>query len=122
MQVTEKIYTFAEIIIDMETAYQNIHSESVAPTVGQKEERHFIPRSRLTDYLSEVRKEDIPWAVNFLVSQLTIAHEPTKPQKKHAWENYKLSAEMEELSSFDRKKLPLDYDGALTEIFEEKYK
>ena len=100
--MNKKMPTFAENIIDMETTHQNIHSESVAPIVGQKGKRHFIPRSRLTDYLSEVRKEDIPWAVNFLVSQLAVVHEPIKPERKHAWEDYKLSAEMEAFSSFER--------------------
>jgi hypothetical protein len=105
----------------MEMTYQNNHSESVASTVGQKEEKHFIPRSRLTDYLSEVRKEDIPWAVNFLVSQLAIAHEPIKPERKHVWEDYKLSAEIEALSSFERKSLPSDYGSALMDALEEKH-
>lgn len=107
---------------NMETSHQIISDKAIVLNGEQKKEGHFVPRNRLSDYLSEVRREDIPWAVNFLVSQLSIAHEPTKPQKKHAWENYKLSAEMEEFSSFDRKKLPVDYDGALTEIFEERYR
>ena len=76
----------------------------------------------MTDYLSEVRKEDIPWAVNFLVSQLVIVHEPIKPERKHAWEDYKLSAEMEAFSSFERKTIPSDYDRALMEALEEKHK
>lgn len=85
-------------------------------------EKHFIPRSRLSDYLSVVNKEDIPWAVNFLVSQLTLTKEPVKPQKKHVWEDYKLSPEIEALSSFDRKRLPSDYEEALAETMTEKYK
>ena len=85
-------------------------------------ERHFIPRSRLSDYLSVVNKEDIPWAVNFLVSQLALPQEPVKSQKKHVWEDYKLSPEIEALSSFERKRLPSDYEEALAETMTEKYK
>lgn len=106
----------------METAYQNYHGEAGSSNVVQKGERHFIPRNRLPDYLSEIRTEDIPLAVNFLVSQLAIVHVPDKPQKKHAWEHYKLSAEIEALSSFERKRLPLDYTCALTEALEEKHR
>ena len=85
-------------------------------------ERRFIPRSRLSDYLSVVNKEDIPWAVNFLVSQLALPQEPVKSQKKHVWEDYKLSPEIEALSSFERKRLPSDYEEALAETITEKYK
>ena len=106
----------------METTHQNIHSETFAPNKGEKGERHFIPRNRLSEYLLEVRKEDIPWAVNFLVSQLATVHEPIKTQTKHAWEDYKLSAEIEALSSFDRKRLPSDYDNAIMDALEEKHK
>lgn len=60
MRVAEKMSTFAENIIDMETTYQK-------------------------------------------------------------WENYELSPEIKTLSSFERKKLPLDYDNALTEVLEEKH-
>ena len=85
-------------------------------------EKHFIPRSRLSDYLSVVNKEDIPWAVNFLVSQLALPQEPVKSQKKHVWEDYRLSPEIEALSSFERKRLPSDYEEALAETMTEKYK
>ena len=108
-----------QILDDMETTYQNIASQASSPEGAQKD-RRFIPRSRLSSYLSEVRKEDIPWAVNFLVNQLAFAEEPVKPQRKHTWENYKLSPEIEVLSSFERKKLPTDYDEALRGEMEEK--
>ena len=106
----------------METIHQIISDKAIVLNGEQKEEGHFVPRNRLSDYLLGVRKEDIPWAVNFLVNQLTIANEPAKPQKEHAWESYKLSEEMERLSSFDREKLPADYDDALKEALEEKYR
>ncbi len=106
---------------DMEALHQN----SPSHTIGKEnvsEERRYIPRDRLTSYLSEVRREDIPWAVNFLVSQLVTVEEPDTPQKKHLWENYELTPEIKALSSFERKKLPLNYDDALTEALEEKHK
>ena len=105
----------------MEALNQNIPSY----TIGKEsalEERRYIPRERLTSYLSEVRREDIPWAVNFLVSQLVTVEEPDMPQKNHLWENYELTPEIEALSSFERKKLPLDYDNALIEALDQKHK
>lgn len=105
----------------METIFKEIPSVTSA-SEGAERERRFVPRSRLSAYLSEVSKEDIPWAVNFLVSQLVIVPEPIKPHRKHTWEDYKLSPEIEALSSFQRKKLPADYDAALTEQLEEKYR
>ena len=101
----------------METIHQIISDKAIALNGEQKEEGHFVPRNRLSDYLLGVRREDIPWAVSFLVNQLAIAHEPAKPQKEHAWESYKLSEEMEKLSSFDRQKLPTDYESALRSRF-----
>lgn len=106
----------------MDTLYQIISDKANAHNGELKDEGHFIPRSLLSDYLSVVRKEDIPWAVNFLVSQLAITDESDKPQVRHSWENYKLSEEMEALSSFGRKKLPADYDTELMNALEEKYR
>lgn len=112
--------TFAQNTFDMEATLQTNRDEAVIHNAEQKVERRFIPRERLSGYLSEVSMEDIPWAVNFLVRQLAQAHEPIKPQKRHAWEDYKLSSEIEALSSFERTALPIDYHIALKEALEEK--
>ena len=83
----------------------------------------FIPKEDLPDYLSEVSVDDIPWAVNFLVSKLAMANSKLESEEAtHTWSDYKLSPEIERLSSFEREELPLDYDKALAEILEVKYK
>ncbi len=105
----------------METISKNTPSQ-ITVTESAERERRFVPRSRLSAYLSEVSKEDIPWAVNFLVSQLVIVPETIQPHRNHIWEDYKLSPEIEALSSFERTKLPADYDAVLTEQIEEKYR
>lgn len=106
----------------MDRVHYNMPNETISFDRESEGERHFIPRNKLSTFLLGVRKEDIPWAVNFLVSQLTISDEPTQPKQKHAWEDYQLSAEIEELSSFKRESLPTDYASALTERLEEKYR
>ena len=83
----------------------------------------FIPKEKLSAYLSEVSMDDIPWAVNFLVSKLVMANNEEETVKEsHAWSDYKLSPEIETLSSFERKELPRDYDKALVGILEERYR
>ena len=82
-----------------------------------------IPKENLSAYLSEVSIDDIPWAVNFLVSKLVLANkEQNTEEERHAWIDYKLSPEIEALSSFERKELPRDYDKALTDILAERHK
>lgn len=82
-----------------------------------------IPKENLSAYLSEVSIDDIPWAVNFLVSKLVLANGVQKTEeKRHAWSDYKLSPEIEALSSFERKELPRDYDKALTDMLAERYR
>ena len=78
--------------------------------------RRLIPKENLSAYLSEVSIDDIPWAVNFLVSKLALANrEQNTEEERHTWSDYKLSPEIEALSSFERKELPHDYDKALTD-------
>ena len=83
----------------------------------------YISKENLPDYLSEVSMDDIPWAVNFLVSKLVMANNKAKPEEAtHKWNDYRLSPEIEALSSFERTELPHDYDKALAEILERKYR
>lgn len=69
----------------------------------------FVSKENLPTYLSGVSIEDIPWAVNYLVSKLVdVSRKKEDNSKPHTWSNYQLSPEIEALSSFERKSLPDD--------------
>lgn len=96
--------------------------ETAALKMIQGYAEHSVAREHLSDYLSVVSMEDIPWAVNFLLSKLAVKKEATAVEEHHIWDDYELSPEIQALSSFERKVLPDDYKQELTEILGERYK
>lgn len=106
MHVGEKNISLHEIL-DTKMA-NGVIVDNSRPDSGR-----LIPKENLSAYLSEVSIDDIPWAVNFLVSKLVLANrEQNTEEETHAWNDYQLSPEIEALSSFERKELPRDYDKA----------
>lgn len=108
-----------------ENRYPHIEESSVVasePTASLSE-TYTIPRSHLFEMLSEVKVDDIPAAIKYLVDKLAIVQKSSiRTTVSHKWDKYQLSEQVIAMAPSKRKNIYGDYDSELLEVLEEKYK
>ncbi len=103
-----------------------MHNDSLEGPMGATYNGQQLPlwsKERLTSVLTEVSREDIPWAIRFLVDKL-VDEKPRNAEatESHVWDSYQLSPEILAMMPPVRQRMAREYKESLTNIVEKKYK